>query len=579
MVQILNKVIRINMADLSIKEEVLSNEYSYLGGRALTSRIIAQEVEATCHPLGVKNKLVFAIGILAGTPVSSANRISIGGKSPLTGGIKESNGGGVTALKMARLGIRMLIIEGKPSPLGSKPDDLPLYTVVIKKDGVQIVEANILRGMGNFQLIENLKQTYGENIAVSSIGPIGERCQSSAGIANTDREGRPSRYCGRGGLGAVMGSKGLKAIIFDDVGCSATVSHNREKFQQLYKEGNQLLLNNEIVAGYAKYGTAGMLENTNAMGILPTRNFSTGFFNEGEKICGEALYQMIKERGGVGDTTHACMPGCVIRCSNVFPDKQGNELVAPLEYETIGLMGSNCEIADFDVIAELNYHCNDYGIDTIEVGAALGVAMEAGLIPFGDKDGAVRLIKEIGEGTVLGRVLGEGAAVTGRVLGVARVPVVKGQAMPAYEPRGIKGLGITYATSPMGADHTAGNTIRQKIDHRNPEGQEAISRRAQFMAALFDSLGLCVFVGVVFGARLDLLASLIEAHSGIKVSEEELLNLGKETVAIERKFNNNAGFTKSHDRLPDFFVAEICPSSQNSFDVSEKQLDSVHQDD
>jgi aldehyde:ferredoxin oxidoreductase len=321
-----------------------------------------------------------------------------------------------------------------------------------------------------------------------------------------------------------------------------------------------------------------MLENTNAMGILPTRNFSTGYHDQGGKIGGEALHRLITSRGGAGETTHACMPGCVIRCSNVFPDENGVEVVSPLEYETIGLLGANCDISDLDAIARLNYLCNDYGLDTIETGAAVAVAMDGGIIPFGDVEGAINLIEEMGQGTILGRVLAEGAEVTGRVLGVRRIPVVKGQAMPAYEPRGIKGLAVTYATSPMGADHTAGNTVRAQIDHRSPVGQEEISRRAQWVAALLDSLGLCIFIGSALGTRLDLLAELVTAHTGVKYTQDELLDLGRQTVALERQFNKKAGFTSAHDRLPEHFICEISPSAQTLFDVTEEQLAGVHPD-
>ncbi|MDW7675762.1 MAG: aldehyde ferredoxin oxidoreductase N-terminal domain-containing protein, partial [Bacillota bacterium] len=451
----MSKVIRVNMSDLSIKEETLADKYQFMGGRGLTSSIVAEEVEPTCHPLGPKNKLVLATGIFAGTPLSSSSRISIGAKSPLTGGIKESNGGGITALKMARLGIRVIIIEGQPVDRRENLNQLPLYNLVINKEGAKLVAANDLRGMGNYQLVKQMNKKYGESIAVASIGPVGERRQTAAGIANTDREGRPSRFCGRGGLGAVMGSKGIKAVVLDDTGCKPPESHDKDAFKELFREYNQLLLSNEIIKGYTEYGTAGMLENTNAMGILPTRNFSTGVFPEAEQIGGEALRSLIQERGGAGETTHGCMPGCVIRCSNVYPDKDGQEVVSPLEYETIGLMGSNCDIGDLDTIAQMNYICNDIGMDTIEAGAALAVAMDAGVIHFGDGPEALRLLEEVRTGTVVGRMLAEGAEITGRVLGVRRIPVVKGQAMPAYEPRGIKGLAITYATSPMGADHTA----------------------------------------------------------------------------------------------------------------------------
>ncbi|MEW6230550.1 MAG: aldehyde ferredoxin oxidoreductase C-terminal domain-containing protein, partial [Bacillota bacterium] len=219
--------------------------------------------------------------------------------------------------------------------------------------------------------------------------------------------------------------------------------------------------------------------------------------------------------------------------------------------------------------------CNDLGVDTIDVGGAVGIAMEAGLIRYGDSAGAIELIREIGKGTVLGRVIGHGGALAARVLGVTRVPAVKGQIMPAYEPRGIKGLGVTYSTSAMGADHTAGNTVRAQIDHHSPEGQVEASRKAQLTTVIYDSLGICLFVGAAVRSRIDLLADLVSAHLGVSCSAEGLLTLAGQTLAAEREFNLRAGLTRAHDRLPEHFREEVNPAAGTVFDVCDEELDQM----
>ena len=204
---------------------------------------------------------------------------------------------------------------------------------------------------------------------------------------------------------------------------------------------------------------------------------------------------------GAGLATHGCHRGCVIRCSGTYNDKDGHYLTKQPEYETVWAHGGNCGIDDLDAIAQMDFLDDNYGLDTIEMGATIGVAMEAGLLKFGDAEAAINLIKEVGKGTPLGRILGSGAAVTGKVFGVERVPVVKGQAMPAYDPRAVQGIGVTYATSPMGADHTAGYAVATNIlkvggnvDPLKPEGQIELSRNLQIATAAIDATGMCLFI-------------------------------------------------------------------------------------
>jgi len=281
------------------------------------------------------------------------------------------------------------------------------------------------------------------------------------------------------------------------------------------------------------------------------------------------------ERGGKGALAHACMAGCTIQCSNIFPDANGEPLVSPLEYETIGLMGSNLGIDSFDVIGQLNYVANDLGLDTIELGAALGVAAEAGLMAWGDGERALQLVDEIRQNTPLGRILGMGATITGKVLGVERVPAVKGQAMSSYEPRAIKGTGVTYATTAQGADHTSGLTIRAKVDHLSPKGQVAASLNAQLNNAGYDSLGACLFSGFGFGTDPTLVPNLVRTIYGWEVPDNYLQALGKETIKMEREWNRRAGFTNAHDRLPEWMTREPVPPTNAVFDVPNEELDTI----
>lgn len=567
------KILRINMSQLTYQEEEVAKEQLLLGGRSLTSRIIHDEVPATCHPLGPHNKLVLANGVLTGSMASSAERSSLGAKSPLTGGIKESNAGGTAGLKMGRLGLRAIIFEGIR-------DDF--YTVYIDKDGVKFEKADDLLGKPMSEAAQILYDRYGKNVGYYMIGVSGEMKMNTAAMANADKDGSPTRFCGRGGLGAVAGAKGIKAIVFNDEG----VERNRPKDPEMFKEAmKQYATNLRENPGTGKFfpelGTAAMVRTTNKLGALPTRNFSTGSFEHYKEISGETLREIILERGGEGTPTHNCMPGCAIRCSNIYPDEQGKAVTSPIEYENIGLLGSNLGIGNMDQIVELNRLCNEIGIDTIETGAAIGVAMEAGLLEFGDFEGARNLMLEVEKGTPMGRIIGGGAELVGKIYGVRKVPTVKGQAMPAYDPRAIKGLGVTYATSPMGADHTAGQTIRAQMDHHSPEGQVDASKKSQVLNTIYDSLGICFFAASAVGKHFDMLARMITGYVGVEVTADDIKNLAKQTLKEEHEFNRRAGFTKAHDRLPEHFYEEVNPASGTVFDVDQDELvtigvESVH---
>jgi len=554
----MKKILRINLRTKQITYQDASREYLETGGRGLIAKIMLNEVNPLCDPLGRENKLIIANGLLTGTNVSSASRIAIGAKSPLTGGIKESNGGGITAMWLASLGIKALVVE-------DIPEEDEWYYIRINKDKCSLEPAGQYKGMGTFEFCEKMLDKY-PDCAVTCIGQAGERLYNIAGIATMDKEKRPNRYSGRGGLGAVMGSKKLKGIVVEEKG---TVEiKNKEKYNKILKEYSAIVLNAPTTVSYKTFGTAAMVRNANDLTGLPVTNFKGAKFEHAEEISGQSLYELIKERGGEGKTAHACMPGCIIQCSNVVPDEEGKTIVSPLEYETIGLMGSNLGIGDLDTIAKLNAVCNDLGVDTIETGAVMGMAMEAGIVEFGDNEAALNLLDEIKTGTELGKLLGEGTLIAGKALGVKNIPVINGQAMPAYDPRAIKAMGVTFATSPMGADHTYGPVVKA-------EDAVKASKAAQIMMAKIDCLGLCMFLRGAIAEHMDLVVDLINAVHGWDLDMDWLEDIALEAIRDEHKFNELAGFSKEDYRMPKAFTNRKIQSTNQVFDIDKDELDEL----
>jgi aldehyde:ferredoxin oxidoreductase len=569
------EVWRINMRDRTVRRDPVPEAWAGLGGRGLIARIMVDEVDPACDPLGPHNKLIFAPGLLVGHMLSSCDRISIGAKSPLTRGIKESNAGGRTGLQLTHLGIHALIIE-------DRPDEPGWWVLHLSADGVRFDPAGdpalfgqSLVGLGAYAAAPLLFGRYGRKAALALIGPGGEMRLAAAGILNADKDGVPSRISARGGLGAVMGSKGLKAVVIDAARGRRPPLADPDAFRAAQREFTRVLLSVPTTAVYRDYGTASLAQMCNGFAALPTRNFSQGQFDGVDDIGAERLRDLLLERDGEGETSHACMAGCTIRSSNVYADAQGKAVVSPLEYETLGLLGANLGIADLDAIAALNREANDLGVDTIEIGAALGLAVAAGLMSFGDGARALALVREIRQGTELGRLLGNGVVAAGRGLGIDRIPAVKGQALSAYDPRAIKGTGVTYATSPQGADHTAGLTIRAKVDHRDPHGQAAVSRTSQINVAGWDTLGVCTFASFGFAATPLTLRDLLNARYGWQVPDDILQQLGRQTLSLEREYNRRAGFTSADDRLPAWLAHEPLPPADSVFDVPDEDLDGV----
>jgi aldehyde:ferredoxin oxidoreductase len=502
--------------------------------------------------------------------LSSTDRISVGGKSPLTGGIKESNAGGRTGLHMTHMGIHALIIEDQPQEEG-------FWVLHLSLNGAKWEKADDLAGLGVYETAPRLIAKYGDKVAIALIGPGGERRMKAAGIQNLDKDRVPSRIAARGGLGAVMGSKGLKAIVFDHAGGQKPPVVDPEAFKVAQKDYTKAVMEHPQSHTYRDYSTAAIAAMCQTFAALTARNFSRGTFEQVDQVDGDALREFTLKRGKPSDPSHACMAGCTIKCSNIFGGEDGKIIVSPLEYETIGLMGVNLEIGSLDSIGRLNWQVNDLGLDSIEIGGALGVAAEAGLMRWGSEADALKLIDEIRRGTELGYVLGNGAVSVGKKYNIERVPVVKGQSMSGYEPRSIKGTGVTYATTPQGADHTAGLTIRAQINHLDPTIQKDPSLNAQLNMAGYDTLGACIFAGFGYAATPDgVIKRLLRARYGWNDLPDNVLQaLGKETIRMEREFNRRAGFTKEDDRLPKWMTEQPIPETGHVFDVGEEVLDHI----
>lgn len=568
------KLIRVDMVDKSIRYEEIPPAYQGLGGRGLTSVMINAEVPPICDPLGPENKLIFAPGLLSGTALVNSGRISVGAKSPLTGTIKESNAGGTMATALGRLGITAIVIEGQA-------DEGEFHLLRVDEKGQAfLLPADEFKGMGTYKLVERLLDTYGKKNSVMCIGPAGEYRLKAASIQGSDIDGRPCRAAGRGGLGAVMGAKGLKALIVDEGGRSPDPIADPEAFREaarvLAKAIRAFPHSGQVLP---KLGTAGLLAPVNALGAFPSYNASRGVFEDWEKISGETLARVIKERGG--NPSHRGCSQCIIRCSNEYVDTQGKYVTSSLEYETLWSLGGMIGVGDLDAIARLDFLCDDVGLDTISTGVAMAVAMDAGYKKFGEAQAVVELVEEIARGTEIGRIFGNGPVSVGKHFNHSRVPVVKGQSISAYDPRALQGNAVTYATSPMGADHTAGNlvgpSLAGRLDPLKTEGQVEASRNAQIRVAAIDASGLCVFVlgAVNTPEGEEAFLKLLTAKSGTPFGPEYMGQMGQLILRAERDFNRRAGFTGRDDRLPEYFYKEPLPPHNTVVLISDEEMDST----
>ena len=535
-------------------------------GRYLIAKTLVEENIAGVDPLSPDNPLIFSAGPFAGTNFSNANRTSIGCKSPLTGGVKEANAGGTLGVALGQLHLSGFTLHGAADEW---------VIIHLRKDGsVGFDSAKGFMGMGNFETAALLHEKYGKKVSLALCGPVGEYQGLLAGIAVSDTDRRPSRLAARGGVGAVMGSKKVKAVVADLDRMPQL--HERKKVIGAVRSYADKLGKDPMIDSYKRFGTAMMSDYTNHVGGLPVRNFSSGRLvdtnTETMKMGGDFIREQNIARGGEQD--HACMPGCLIRCSNVYADADGNEIVSPVEYETLGLLGTNCGIKEPDDLARLNAIANDLGIDTIETGAMVGVLMEAGLGEFGDAGFITDVLEQVRAGTGQGRLWAQGTAAVGDHYRVNRVPVIKRQAISAYDPRVIEATGITMMVTAQGADHTAGNVPKMETADKSLEEVAGASHDAQVLTAATDSLGFCVFGRTVTNTQLEMITDAINAAVGSELEPSFFRELGRDTLRLEREFNRSAGFTENDDELPGFFYNEPLEPSNR---VARFHADEVNQ--
>jgi len=559
------------MNQAQVRWEPVPPVYERLGGRALIARLLLEEVPPTCDALGPLNKLIFAPGLLGGCSIIAKKRLSVGGKSPLTNGVKEANSGGTAGDTLGKLDIKAVVVEGR-APKGQ------WFILRIQGDSAELLPAGEARGLGTYATSDLLQEMYGTGSTVISIGQAGEMLMAGAGVCVTGEGGQRSNHAARGGLGAVMGSKGLKAVVIDKPTGKSPHFADSDLMRTAARTFAQKLINDPKLGTKGSqhlYGTASIVAAVNEMGSFPTRNFSNGNFEGAETLRGEHLREVTLARGGKAGTR--CMPGCVIACRNVYVDADSNPIVGTLQYETIALLGSNLGLGNLDEVAKLNRMCNDFGLDTIETGAALGVAIEAGLGKFGDFESIRKLLAQVGEATVLGKLIGNGAVATGRVLGIQRVPAAVGQALPGYDPRSLKGNGVTYATSPQGADHTAGNAFgaRKEVNPLGIQGQKELSLKLQIIAAMLDSTGLCLFARPPIIADPQLMVDMVNGRFGWDWTVEDYHRFNRDVLRTELEFNRRAGLTFADYRLPEYMRNEPLPPHNVTFDVPDADLDSI----
>lgn len=553
----MRKYLDINLAAQSVQSRELAGEEVALTGRHHIVKTLYEANAATVDPLSDENLLIFSAGPFAGTNMSNANRLSVGCKSPLTGGIKESNAGGNFALAMGHLSIAGFTLHGAAKD----------WTVLrITREGdVRFESAEPFMGMGNFEAARCLYEAYGEKVSIGLCGPVGEYQGLLAGIAFTDPEGRPARMAARGGVGAVMGAKKIKAIVIDLDKMPPLA--DRKAFMKGMREYTRILEGQPGVHNLKERGTAFMADIMNLVGGLPVNNFSSGqqaVPKDGKfRMGGEYIRDQNIARGG--DPSHPCMPGCQIKCSNVYMDKAGREVVSPLEYETIGLMGTNCGLDEPDHVARLNHAANDLGVDSIELGAMIGVLMEAGLAPFGDLPFMQTVLEDLRRGNARGRLYAQGTARVGEHYKVKNVPVIKKQALSAYDPRVVEVTGISMMTTAQGADHTAGNLATFECAGKSTEELARASFDAQVSFAASDTLGICIFGRVAADASPELIVEAINAIHGTGLTPDFMQRAGRETLEMEAAFNAAAGFATQDDALPGFFYEEkLAPTGKTA---------------
>jgi aldehyde:ferredoxin oxidoreductase len=559
-------ILRINLSTKEVKKEPIEKGHvlEFYAGRALSSKIVHDEVPPKADPLGPENKLIVASGFLGGTPAPNSGRISIGSKSPLTMGIKESNVGGRAPAMLGYQDIRAIILEQSAASL---------TLLKIQNGEVEFLDASEYQGINNYEFATKLIEKYGKLVGAFTIGIAGEKMLQAASIASIDMEGYPSRHAGRGGMGAVLGSKKVKGILVMPSKKEITYE-DFPAFKLVAKDWFKTLYDTKRV--FSDLGTLIGLQTMSEHNGLPTKNFRSGSYEDVEKISGEALHEyLLKNNGKFGVS---CSPGCAIRCSNIVYDPAGNHITSSLEYETVALNGSNLLINDLEKLAKIDQLSDDLGIDSIETGNTLAVFMEAGKIEWGDADAVIALLEGMKTGNPESIILGQGCKVAGEKLNVTRIAHVKGQGIPGYDPRTFKGMGATFVTSPMGADHTAGPAImnRKAYSHKEygkvhePNSKLELSKDLQIFITMVDSMGLCYFVGPSWDTTV-ILAKLLNAKYGWDTTPEFWVTWAEDALKMEVDYNTKIGLPTT-ERLPAFMEKEAIGDPKREWDIPQADI-------
>ncbi len=543
-------VLRVNLADGSIKKEALDMEAAkkYLGCRGLGVYYYMREVKPGIDALGPENNLIFATGVLTGTLATNTGRYEVVTRSPLTGTIAGSNSGGYWGPELKYAGYDMIIFEGQ----SSKPVYLSIYN-----DNVVLKDASKLWGMDVPKATAALLAETDPDAKVACIGPAGENKVLIASIMNDEH-----RAAGRSGVGAVMGSKNLKAVVVR--GTKGIKIGDKEKFMEAVRDSRRLLAENAVTnGGLPLYGTNILVNILNSVGSLPTKNYQESYFENADKIGGETLAATRMHHN------KACA-SCVIGCGRVAwsEGKFAGEGEGP-EYETAWCFGPDCGIDNLDLVNKANFMCNELGIDTISMGTTIAAAMELyerGIISkedtgfelnFGSEDAVIALVEATAFRRGFGNELAEGSFRLGTKYGHPEVSMsCKKQEMPAYDPRGIQGIGLNYATSNRGGCHVRGYTISpevlglpEKLDQQSIVEKPAWVKGFQDLTAAVDSAGMCLFTTFALGAAP--IAAQISGAAGIEITPEELVAAGERIYNMERMYNMSVGFTAADDTLPE----------------------------
>jgi aldehyde:ferredoxin oxidoreductase len=558
-----NKVAWVDLATGQTEFKPIDEEDArkYIGGRGLGAKYVFDNGPQV-DPLSPENILCLMTGPLSGTDVNLSGRIAACTKSPQTGTIVDSHHGGWSGARLKWAGLDGIVFKGK--------SEKPAY-VYIEGGDLTLNDASDLWGKGVHDTVKALQEKYGEkDVSVMTIGPAGENLVTFACIMNEH-----DRASGRGGTGAVMGSKNLKAVVVKGVHADRPRPFDKDGFKEAHARGLEQLKDDAVITApktgaLALYGTNVLMNMVNAIGAMPTRNAKSTFFEPHEKISGETVEETIL----VGNPTcHACL----VACKKEVEIKKGPHAglhMESVEYESAWAFGANCDLSDVAAVAALIDRCNDYGLDTIESGNALSVAMEAtelglldgGGLAWGDSGGMLELLRKIAYREDLGEDLAKSPAKAAEKWGAPEISMsVKGMSIPAYDPRGMKGMGIAYATSNRGACHLRGYTPAAEIignvlgpaevtDPLEWKGKGKLTVVFQNVHAMTDCLDVCKFA--TFAENLDAFADQYTAITGNPMDADGLLEVGDRVNNLERHYNNLAGFGEGSDYLPERFLKE-----------------------